>query len=145
MSFRQRILEQLGLEEAVRVVETASMSPTIRAGESIRFRRESRPPRIGEVWVFEREGVYVAHRVLRARRDGRVLLKGDANPRPDPPIERSQLFGPVSAVLKHGRWVPIGRLGDRTLGVARSLGRSAARRTIAHAARLLPRRRPPVR
>jgi hypothetical protein len=113
----RKIREQLGLDVAERTVPTGSMWPSIRAGDSIRFRRDPRAPRIGEVWVAEMGEVHVCHRVLWVSRE-RVLFKCDWVLRPDGWIARTQLFGPLSEVRRGVNWRPTNRRRDRALGMA---------------------------
>ncbi|MGI5860973.1 MAG: S24/S26 family peptidase [Myxococcales bacterium] len=102
------------------------MLPTIRPGDTIRFRRDRRSPSPGEIWVFQRGSNYTVHRILWVRRDGSALFKGDACHRTDGFIPRQQLFGPVSAIRRGDRWFPANRRRDRLLGLTYSLTRTAA-------------------
>ena len=112
-----RIREQLGLEDAERVVPTASMWPVIRRGDAIRFRRSARSPRAGEIWVAERGPIHIVHRVLWVRADGLALLKGDFLTDADGWFPAPCLFGPVSAIRHGERWRPTNRRRDRALGL----------------------------
>jgi hypothetical protein len=133
-----RVREQLGLEDAERVIPTASMWPVIRPGDAIRFRRQSRAPRLGEIWVAERGSIHLVHRVLWVRGDGAALLKGDFLASTDGWIEPARLFGPVSAIGSDARWRPTNRRRDRLLG----LGWSAAAATYLTTRRVLSHLRP---
>ena len=120
-----RIREQLGLDDAERVVPTASMWPVIRPGDAIRFRRSSRRPRPGEIWVAERGAIHLVHRVLWVRADGSVLLKGDYLAASDGWFPAERCFGAVSAISRDGQWRSTNRLGDRALGLAWSVAAAA--------------------
>ncbi len=126
MTWRKRILETAGLEAALREIATPSMSPTIRPGDTIRFRRNRRSPHPGEIWVFHRGPQHIVHRILWVRPDGSALFKGDACHRTDGFIPRRQLFGPVSEIRRGDRWRPANRRRDRLLGLTYSLTRTAA-------------------
>ena len=69
-------------------------------------------------------------------------MKGDACSLPDGIVERTDLFGPVTAVKKDGKWLPIGRMRDRLVGLGfstaftlRAALLSAFRRTLRFAGR----------
>jgi len=123
-SSTRKIREQLGLDEAERTVPTGSMWPTIRVGDSIRFRRDPRAPRLGEIWVAELGELHVCHRVLWVSRE-RVFFKGDWVLRADGWVPRKQLFGPLSAVQRGEAWRPTNRRRDRALGLALSVAGSS--------------------
>lgn len=76
-----------------------SMEPTIHRGDVLLVRPMVSDPYIGQIVVarFEDDGkndqLYI-HRVKEKENDGRVLLKGDNNPEPDPQtINDSQIVG----------------------------------------------------
>ncbi|MBI5543714.1 MAG: hypothetical protein HY901_07505 [Deltaproteobacteria bacterium] len=91
------------------------MWPAISPGSAIKFLRSASLPHPGEIWVADRGDIHFVHRILWIR-NGRYLLKGDFNLRPDGWFPRSALFGPVSEIQHHGRWRPTNRLRDRLLG-----------------------------
>jgi len=130
----RQIREHLGLETTERTVPTASMWPWIRPGDTIRFRRTPRAPRLGEIWVARRGPIHLVHRVLWTRADGAALLKGDNALRPDGWIPRADLFGPLEAI-RRSSWRPANRPSDRLLGLTTSLLAAlyyAARTTAGH-------------
>ena len=119
-SSRQKFREHLGLDDAERTVPTGSMWPTIRVGDGIRFRRDRRAPRLGEVWVAELGQVHVCHRVIWVSGE-HAWLKGDWVLAPDGRVPVKQLFGPLSSVRRGDDWRPTNRKRDRALGLALSL------------------------
>lgn len=116
---RQSILEHVGSAPATRIIRTGSMRPTIRSGDSIRFRRSQSAPGLGEVWVVEGPQQFFVHRILWERRNA-YLLKGDFNLLPDGWFPRSALFGPISEIRHAGRWRPANGRRDRLAGLALS-------------------------
>lgn len=79
-------------------VSGASMGTRYRDGSRALVTPLDRAPRTGEVWVFcDAEGRIIAHRYLR-RRDGRLIFRGDAEPRSDSPVDIECLVGIVSWV-----------------------------------------------
>jgi hypothetical protein len=135
-----RAREQLGLDDAERVVPTRSMWPVIRPGDSIRFRRTERAPRLGEIWVAERGDVHLVHRVLWVRDDGAVLMKGDFLARSDGWLPRERLFGPLSAVEHASAWRTTNRRRDRALGIGWSVVAAVYLRTRRRLSPLHPKR-----
>jgi len=97
-----------------------SMAPLLLDGDRLRVSHVIGHVRRGDVLVFRRQGVLVAHRVLRSRREGaRVvfLTKGDGVPSPDrPPVEEEQLVGRVVGLDRDGRYVALDRPKWRWLG-----------------------------
>ncbi len=114
-----------------------SMHPLVRPGGRILVDFGARPSGIGEVVLFERRDVIVAHRIVgRRRRGGReqLIVKGDAEAYFDPPIGRDDVLGVVRG-LRRADDGPIERRGlagrrSRVIaGVSRWSGRGAR---IAH-------------
>lgn len=113
--------QQLRLGRCVRLpVASASMRPLMGVGESIVVSHASAPGlRLGDIVVYEREGLYYAHRLLR-RGQGLLIAKGDAALHPDAPFGEEQLIGKVVAVERKGRELAIDsppwRLANRLVG-----------------------------
>ena len=83
----------LGCWPPVATVMSSSMSPTIKTGDVVVFKRLGRPPRVGDVVEVDvpdaarsRYGYppVVIHRIVRLNTDGTIQTKGDARPTPDP-------------------------------------------------------------
>jgi hypothetical protein len=130
-TLRDRLGEQTGRRPVTREITTSSMWPAIRPGDSVRFRRRRRRPRLGEIWVAEQSGRHIAHRVLWVK-GSHFLLKGDWSPRTDGWLPRAVFFGPVDELCRDGAWRPTNQLRDRLLGLA-----SSAIGTWVHAGRRL--------
>jgi hypothetical protein len=110
-----------------------SMRPLVGPGGRVLVAFGASPTRIGEIVVFERPGGIVAHRLVGSRRrDGReqLIVKGDAEPYFDPPIERRDVLGVVRGVRRDARG-PVSRRGVAgrsarlIAGVSRWTGRGA--------------------
>ncbi len=119
MKLSDKLRGHAGLADMIFPVESGSMQPVVRLADSIRLRRSSAPPQLAQIWVVDRGDIHFVHRVLWVR-DGRYLLKGDWNLRPDGWFPRSALFGPVLEIQHNGKWRPANRLRDRVLGLALS-------------------------
>lgn len=105
---------------AYSTVVGASMVPTLRPGEILRFAACLRPSR-GEIVAFSLGNSLLVHRVVTVRGE-LVTCRGDNTVRDDPPV-------PVAAVL--GRLVAISgrsRVPDAPRDVARALARYTVRR-----------------
>lgn len=113
--------QQLRLGRCVRLpVASASMRPLMEAGDNIVVAHASTPGlRLGDIVVYEREGLCYAHRLLR-RGPGFLIAKGDATLHPDAPFTEEQLIGKVVAVEGKGRELAMDslpwRLANRLVG-----------------------------
>ena len=89
------------------VVRGASMVPTLFPGDIVVVRREcAQVAHEGDVIFFFRQGFFCAHRLVdKASVDGRVRLiaRGDALYKNDPPFAENELLGRVTAVIRCGR------------------------------------------
>ena len=79
-------------------VRTGSMVPTLPVGSRILIHEEpSYHP--GELITFHADGgEVVTHRLMKYRKDGSIVTKGDANPTPDnwdDPVTKSDVIGKV--------------------------------------------------
>lgn len=121
-------------------VASSSMWPTLMPGDTLELEPVDELC-LGDVLVFRRGDDYVCHRLVGTR-DGSLLMHGDASTGEPEAIERSQLVGRVSAVvrdglsLQHPRRKLNGRLGLR---LRAALSRGAFRRVCHVAARCLRR------
>lgn len=104
-------------------VRGTSMLPVLREGDEVSVR----PSRLywpGQVLVFlDPHGQVWVHRLLGAKPSGggwSLYLKGDAVPKPDPPVNAGRVVGRVVAVHRGGADRPLGRV-DNLLRWMRSL------------------------
>jgi signal peptidase I len=87
-----------------------SMSPALFRGDLAIIRRGSGSARSGDVVLVEKQGwpFGVLHRVLEVSFDGRLRLRGDANPGPDlEPVPRAAVRGIVVLVVPSGRAIAV--------------------------------------
>jgi len=120
-----RLFRELALETMIRV-QGGSMEPAIPAGESVRLRGDSAPPRVGDVVAFWDGIRVVVHRVQRViEEEGRICFetRGDANPKPDTWVGAEQMVGRIVAFPPPGSLVTRLRLfckrALRALGACR--------------------------
>lgn len=100
------------------VVEGQSMGETLAQGSRIRLKFSSSGPSRGQVIAALRDDAIVTHRVVRTFNSGKsrgyVLTRGDASLIPDLPVPLDQVIGPVTEVMKDGRWEPVGPQAEST-------------------------------
>ncbi len=99
----------------------SSMHPAVRDGDIL----DVRPTRIAELDVGDivlyrssRSGI-VVHRVAGIRRQAEktiLLVKGDSAPRPDSPVDESQVLGRVESIERLGRTILPGGWVSRHAG-----------------------------
>ena len=87
---------KLGRQQVMRMIGN-SMRPCIRHGN--RLHVELRPTRfrLGDVLIRRQQGKLIAHRLIAVRGE-MLLLRGDANVVPDPPVLKNQIIGRVTGV-----------------------------------------------
>lgn len=91
-------------------VTSGSMMPFVQVEDSLLICPTQPPPQIGDIIIFEKEGLALVHRVIDLRNDA-VLTKGDALALPDGWIPRDQILGLCVAINGHRidtpswRWV----------------------------------------
>jgi signal peptidase I len=87
-------------------VTGSSMLPAVWPGDILTIRRQrAEEIREGEIVLSQREGWFVAHRVMRKiRQDGVIMLltRGDRLKKPDPLVAAEDLLGRVT-VIQRGR------------------------------------------
>jgi len=96
-----------------------SMYPLIREGDQVLVLLGWTGIQRGDVIVFRREGVLIAHRVMSIDKTdaGHVLItKGDNVPYFDPPLNDNQIVGRVLAVKRGSRQAPLNTAVWRALG-----------------------------
>ncbi|MBO5409505.1 MAG: S24/S26 family peptidase [Clostridia bacterium] len=49
------------------------------------------------------DGRYILHRVLKIQKDGTYLIAGDNELKPEPPVNREQIFGVVTSYTRWGK------------------------------------------
>ena len=80
-----------------------SMLPAIRPADILEVRRaEASEVVAGRIVLFQREGRFFAHRVVR-REHGRLVTRGDTLPSEDSPLDERELLGEVIAIERCGR------------------------------------------
>jgi hypothetical protein len=90
-----------------------SMLPSIWPGETLVVERVSQDQDevlIGDVVLVGREGRLCAHRVVAKAEDSenpRWITQGDAMPAPDRPVDRDELLGRVSYLIRAGKLIPV--------------------------------------
>ena len=101
-------------------IEGMSMGQGLPPGTKIRIaliQRDRYEP--GEVIAFLVANQVVVHRVMHRGRGGAasglVLTRGDAPLVPDRPVAHKQILGPVTALLRDGRWSDLGAAPRRSL------------------------------
>ncbi len=95
------------------VVRGASMVPTMFPGDIVVVRRKTaRTARPGDVMLFFREGFFCAHRLMGRTQEGgpiRLIARGDALDKDDPPFTEDEVLGRVEAVIRRGKRIELGR------------------------------------
>jgi hypothetical protein len=129
-------LHALAAGEAVEFVARGrSMWPWLRDGDRLTLAPLQAAPRVGEVVAVRVElGLGPVHRVIYRRRDGSVLLKGDATFWPEGWMAADEVVGRLAAARRAGRPVRWGRLAPLawSLGVAAARGLTGRYRTGHH-------------
>lgn len=89
----------------------SSMVPSIFPGDTLIVRRTSPEGACrGEVVLFAREGRFYAHRLVGKTREGgpiRLIARGDALGKNDPPFAEKELLGRVTAVIRRGKRIEL--------------------------------------
>jgi signal peptidase I len=105
------ILRSFGEVEAL--VRGASMVPTMFPGDVVVIRRETaQSARLGGVMLFLRNGVFCTHRLIdKTEENGttRLIARGDALDKNDPPFAEDQLLGQVAVIIRGGKRIDLGR------------------------------------
>jgi hypothetical protein len=133
---RRAVFEAYRRDAATEWIEAQgrSMRPLIRAGTWMLVEFGARPEAIGEIVLFPRGEILVAHRVVaKRRREGTTLLvtKGDGEPYRETPLEPDAVTGVVRALRLHpgGPAVTLGCAGHAARAIAlisNASGRAAA-------------------
>jgi len=93
------------------VVRGASMVPTLFPGDIVVVRRETaQTARQGEVMLFFRQGFFCAHRLMDRTQESestRLIARGDALGKNDPPFAEDELLGRVTAVIRRGKRIEL--------------------------------------
>jgi hypothetical protein len=141
---RLAVFETYRREAATEWIEAqgASMRPLIRPGTRMLVEFGAEPAGIGEIVLFPRGQILVAHRIVAKRRGGSttlVVTKGDGEPFRETPLEPGCVIGVVRALrlAPDGPAVTVGCAGRGARAIARfsnasgcvaALGWRAARR-----------------
>lgn len=84
-------------------VAGASMLPALWPGDVLTVRRcNSSELKQEQIALCRRDGRLTAHRIKQVSGDG-LILRGDALPRFDPPVQASEVVGRVVAISRAGR------------------------------------------
>jgi len=80
-----------------------SMLPTVWPGDTLLV--ESAEPATvseGDILLYHRDQKLFVHRVVNAKSHNTILTRGDAMPRPDPPVRPDQMLGRVVSIVRNG-------------------------------------------
>lgn len=101
-----------------------SMRPLVRRNRDyVTIHPLTRPPKVGDVVLFQNaQGRYVVHRVRRMRA-GRVQTLGDGCFNPDPWMDESRVLGLAASVRRGSRTISLNNAWARAFGRAWMLGR----------------------
>jgi signal peptidase I len=95
------------------VARGCSMVPSIFPGDTLIVQRETpQDASKGEVVLFAREGRFHAHRLVDKKEEGgaiRLIARGDAVVRDDPPFAESEMIGRVAAVIRGRKRIELDR------------------------------------
>jgi hypothetical protein len=115
-----------------------SMLPLIRPGDRLLVAFGAQGARTGDVILFRKGGMVVAHRVVGTRTDDELIAKGDSEPFATEDVAASDLLGIVRAVDRGSRGQTRRGLGGRTGAFTARLSRIAGALTRASARRSTP-------
>jgi len=102
-----------------------SMLPTIFPGDTLMIERADCTDAVeGDIVLCAREDRFAIHRVLDKNADT-ILTRGDAMPRPDPPVENRDLLGKVTFILRNGKQI----VPARSLSFPQRAGATLVRRS----------------
>lgn len=92
------------------LISGSSMAPfLIHHRDTIYFKQPDRELKVGDMVFYQRRnGKYVMHRICRIRPEGFYMI-GDAQKEIEGPLQREQIFGLVTAVVRKGKLI---RPGD---------------------------------
>ena len=86
-----------------------SMLPAVWPGDTLVIERIERGTVCeGDIVLFSRDRRLFAHRVVAMSSpagNAKLLTRGDAMPRPDPPVGDSDLLGKVTYIVRNGKWI----------------------------------------
>ncbi len=124
---------KLGQQQVMHMIGN-SMRPCICHGDKLHV--ELRPTRFrpGDVLIWRQQEKLIAHRLVAISRE-ELLLRGDANVTPDPPVEKDRIIGRVTGVenatgladYSSLRWRTLNPLMARFAGICRILLRIKGR------------------
>jgi hypothetical protein len=110
-----------------------SMLPSVMPGDTLLIERaEGNAVCEGDVVLFECNGRFVAHRVVRRTdgNSGQLLTRGDAALRADQPLGECELLGKVSHIVRDGKCIEVRRslsLAQRAIAALARRSKTAAR------------------
>ncbi len=93
-----------------------SMAPFLRPGDIVNI-CPGETCRAGDIVLWQAGEVLILHRVV-AKKNGRIITKGDSLRSLDAPVRREQILGRAVARERQGRLHSLDHLGVRFLGLA---------------------------
>ncbi|MEW5806237.1 MAG: S24/S26 family peptidase [Acidobacteriota bacterium] len=102
------------------LVSGISMKPILLDGESLLINHEQKDLRIGDIGVFNRNGMLMVHRVLFRKRSNDGLIyrtKGDWMLYVDPSLKSDCVVGKVSAFTRKNRSYRLDMMGSRIYAI----------------------------
>ena len=95
----------------------SSMIPALFPGDTLIVRKETHHYScVGDVLLFSRAGRFYAHRLVHKTEENgylRLITRGDALDKNDPPFTESEMLGRVAAVIRRGRCIDLERHAGR--------------------------------
>lgn len=124
---------KLGQQQVMRMIGD-SMRPCICHGDRLHVELRPIHLRLGDVLIWQQKKKFIAHRLVAVRGE-ELLLRGDANVVPDPPVLKNQIIGRVTGVERGTdfadysslRWRTVNLLMARFAGLSRILRRVKGR------------------
>jgi len=104
------------------------MIPSLREGDLVTVVPET--CRVGDIVLYNRGDSLIMHRVL-AKFAGKIITKGDASARLDPPLNPQDILGRAVSYERHGKKSSLNSLRSRLCGLAFCLTVSWIPRSIA--------------
>lgn len=102
ISMLRELVEQ-GHEVSLPIAGNSMLPFLIHNRDAVYFRKPERPLRVGDMVFYQRKnGQYIMHRICRITKDG-IYTVGDAQQLIEGPLQETQIFARVTAVLRKGK------------------------------------------